>query len=162
MKGSCFKQDETPFNHGKVIKIYIVYKINKHFEINSYPTLENCLFGEVELTTHCDFDLCKYSIYGIGFYRKGSFSLGNEIGRNVITFGVDISSSPYIDNKKKNILTPGKSPTQGLEHTLTATKLHSINFTENNKKFCLSLHCNGRNSYFFVNGTGIQRKLSEI
>ena len=29
------------------------------------------------------------------------------------------------------------SPTQGLEHTLTAEKLYSINFTEKNKKFCL-------------------------
>ena len=28
----------------------------------------------------------------------------------------------------------------------------SINFTENDKKFCLSLHCNGSNSYLFVNG----------
>ena len=31
----------------------------------------------------------------------------------------------------------------------------SINFTENNKTFCLSLHYNGANSYLFVNGTGI-------
>ena len=29
--------------------------------------------------------------------------------------------------------------------------MHSINFTENNKKFCLSLHYNGENSYLFVN-----------
>ena len=32
------------------------------------------------------------------------------------------------------------NPTQGLEHTLTAEKMYSINFTENNKKKCLSLH----------------------
>ena len=31
--------------------------------------------------------------------------------------------------------------------------MYSINFTENNKKFCLSLHYNGANSYLFVNGT---------
>ena len=31
--------------------------------------------------------------------------------------------------------------------------MDSINFTENNKKFCLSLHFNGANSYLFVNGT---------
>ena len=39
--------------------------------------------------------------------------------------------------------------------TLTAEKMYSINFTENNKKFCLSLHYNGANSYLFVNGTEI-------
>ena len=57
--------------------------------------------------------------------------------------------------RKKGILILGKDPTQGLEHTLTAGKMYSINFTENNKKFCLSLHCNGTNSYLFVNGTEI-------
>ena len=43
--------------------------------------------------------------------------------------------------------------------------MHSINFTEYNKKFCLSLHYNGANVYFFVNGTEIikfRAKKSEI
>ena len=37
------------------------------------------------------------------------------------------------------------------EHSLTTQKIYSINFTENNKKFCLSLHYNGINIYLFVN-----------
>ena len=40
-----------------------------------------------------------------------------------------------------------------------------MNFTERNKKFCLSLHHNGANSYLFVNGTEIHKfkaKDSEI
>ena len=43
--------------------------------------------------------------------------------------------------------------------------MYSINFTENNKKFCLSLHYNGDNSYLFVNGIEIYKfkgKDSEI
>ena len=44
-----------------------------------------------------------------------------------------MSSSSHIDNKKKNIVL-GKGPTQGLEHTLTAEKMYSINFTVTNKK----------------------------
>ena len=43
--------------------------------------------------------------------------------------------------------------------------MYSINFTENNKKFCLSLHYNGTNSYLFVNSTEIHKfkaKGSEI
>ena len=86
---------------------------------------------------------------------KKFFSLGNEIGKNVIIIGVDMSSSPHIDNKNKYILIIGKGLTQGLEHKLTAEKLYSINFTEHNKKFCLSLHYNGANSYLFVSGTEI-------
>ena len=35
--------------------------------------------------------------------------------------------------------------------------MYSINFTEKNKKFCLSLHYNGANSYLFVNGTEINK-----
>ena len=76
-----------------------------------------------------------------------------------------MSFSAHIDNKKKYILILGKGPTQGLEHTLTAEKMYSINFTVTKKKFCLSLHYNGANSYLFVNGTEIYKfkaKDSEI
>ena len=43
--------------------------------------------------------------------------------------------------------------------------MYSIHFTETKKKFCLSLHYNGANSYLFVNGTEIikfKAKDSEI
>ena len=68
-----------------------------------------------------------------------------------------MSSSAHIDNKKKDILILGVGPTQGLEHTLTAEKMYSINFTVTNIKFCLSLHYNWANSYLFVNGTEIYK-----
>ena len=42
-------------------------------------------------------------------------------------------------------------------HTLRAAKMYSINFTEHNKKFYLSWHYNGENSYLFVNGTEIHQ-----
>ena len=69
--------------------------------MSSYPTLENFLFGTVKLTKHVDVDQYKYSGYCIGFDRKVFFSIGNEIGRNVIIFGVYMSSSTKIHNKKK-------------------------------------------------------------
>ena len=145
---------------------YIVYEINKNYNISSYPTLENCLFGAVSLTKYVDIDQYKYSGYDIGFDRKGEFSFGNGLGRNCIIFGVNMSSSVHVDNKKKHVLILGKGPTQGLCSTkLTAEKLYSINFTENSKKICLSLHYNGANSYLFVNGTEIYKfkaKDSEI
>ena len=68
-----------------------------------------------------------------------------------------MSSSTKIDNRKKDILILDKGPIQGLEHTLTAEKMYSINFTVTRKKFCLSLHYNGANSYLFVNGTEIYK-----
>ena len=34
-KGDCLKQDKTFFDHGKIVKIYIVYEINKNVDISS-------------------------------------------------------------------------------------------------------------------------------
>ena len=79
------------------------------------------------MTKNGDIDKYKYSGYVIGFDRKGSFLVGNGVGRKVIIFGVDMSSSLHIDNKKKDILILGIGPTQGLEHTLIAEKMYSIN-----------------------------------
>ena len=67
--------------------------------------------------------------------KKRSYSIGNEIGRNVIIFGVDTSSSSHTDNKKKDILILRKGPTQRLEHTLTAEKLYSVKFTKKIQNF---------------------------
>ena len=88
-----------------------VCEINKNFKRSRYPTLENCLFGAVKLTKHCDIDKYKYSRYGMGFNRTGFFSLGEEIGKTCIIFEVDMSSFQHIDNKKKDILILGKGPT---------------------------------------------------
>ena len=66
---------------------------------------------------------------------------------------------------KKDILILVKGPTQGLEHTLTAEKIYSINFTVTRNRFSLSFHYNGTNSYLLVNGTEIYKfkaKDSEI
>ena len=139
-----------------MVNIYIVYELRASSSHIDDPTLKNCLFGAVTLTKNADIDKYKYSGYGIGFDRKGSFSFpGGGFGQNVIIFGADMSSSIHIDNKKKDILVLGRGPTQGLESTLTAEKMYSINFTVTKKKFCLSLHYNGGNSYLFVIDTKI-------
>ena len=47
-----------------------------------------------------------------------------------------MSSSIHIDNKKKDVLVLRRGPTQGLESTLTAEKMYSINFTVIDKGVC--------------------------
>ena len=61
---------------------------------------------------------------------KGTFGFpAIGFGRDVIIFGVDISSSAHADNKKKDISILGKGPTQGLDDTtLTTVKTYSINY----------------------------------
>ena len=159
--GSFLNRFPPTILHGNIVNIYIVYEITSDYKDINYPTLENCLFGSVKLTKNADIDKYGYFGYGTGFDKQSSFS----IGKNVIIFGVDVSSSTKIDNRKKDILILGKGPTQGLESTLSAEKMYSINFTKKNTKFCLSLHYNGANSYLFVNGTEIikfKAKNSEI
>ena len=99
---SCLKQDKTRYAHRKIVNTDIVYEINKNYNISSYQTLENCLFGVVSLTKSNNIDKYKYSGYGIGFDRKEKFSVGNRFGRKCIIFGVDKSSSVHVDNKKKD------------------------------------------------------------
>ena len=164
--GSCLKQNKVIFNHRKVVNIYIVYELGASGSNKSDPAIKNCLFSAVTLTKDRNIDKYGYSGSGIGFDRRSAFSFpGGGFGQNVLIFGVDMSFSAHIDNKKKDILILGKGPTQGLEHTLTAEKMYSINFTVTKKKFYLSLHYNRANSYLFVNGTEIckfKAKDSEI
>ena len=69
---------------------------------DDYPTLENSLFGAVKFVKIAYVDKFKYSVYGIGFDRHGTFSIGNGFGKNVITFGANMSSFVHVDNNKKD------------------------------------------------------------
>ena len=125
------------------------------------------MFGAVKLTRNNDIDKYKYSGYGIGFDSGGTFSFPNGgFGENVIIFGPHMSSSLHASNKMNNILVLGKGFIQGInDTTIYAEKTYSINFTKTKKKFRLSLHYNGDNSYLFVNGKEIckfKAKYSEI
>ena len=57
------------------------------------------------------------------------------MGKNVIIFGADMSSSVHIENKGKDILLLGEGSTQGLDDTtLTAEAKYPVNFTQPNKR----------------------------
>ena len=63
------------------------------------------------------------------------------MGKNVIIFGANMSSSVHIDNKNKDIVMLGEGPTQGLDNTaLTVEARYPINFTLPNEKCALNLH----------------------
>ena len=67
---------------------------------------------------------------------------------------------------REKILILGEGPTQGLDDTtLTAKAKYPMNFTQPGKRFVLSLHYNGSNSFLFVNATKVYKfkaKNSEI
>ena len=110
--------------------------------------LGNSTFGSIRLTKISYPGNYKYSDYGIGFDVDESFLLPNDswFGKNVIIFGADISSFVHIDNKKKDIFILDKAPNKSIEDEyLTAENEHFVNFTVEQKKVCLTLHCNGVN-----------------
>ena len=90
----------------KVTNLYISYTLGpqlRHF--NTDFTKSNCLFGSVKPNKNTDLDKYKYTGYGIGFDSRGEYPLPDgSVGKNVIIFGVDISSFVHIDIKGKNIL----------------------------------------------------------
>ena len=72
--GSCLKRDNLTFTHGKTVDIYIAYEISVSNHRYDYcPTLENCLFGAVNMTKNDNIYKYKCSAYGIRVDRCGSF-----------------------------------------------------------------------------------------
>ena len=82
--GSFLNRFPPTILHGDILNIYTVYETTSNYSDIDYPTLENCLFRSVKLAKNDDIDKYGYSGYGIGFDRKTSFSVGNEISKNVI------------------------------------------------------------------------------
>ena len=142
----------------KVINLYISHTLGSQLRhLNTDFTLGNCLFGSVKLTKNADLDKYKHNGYSIGFDSRSDVSLPNStMGKNVIIFGADTSSSVHVDNKGKDIVILGEGPTQGLDDiTLKAEVKYPINFTQSGKRFVLSLLNNGSNSLLFANVTKV-------
>ena len=152
----------------KLINLYITYTLSPQLKnLNTDFTLGNCLFGSVKVTKNADLDTYKYTGYGVGFNSRSAFLfIDGSYGKKAIIFGANMSSSVHVDNKGKGILILGEGPTQGLDDTtLTAEAKYAIYFAQSGKRFVLSLHYTGSNSFLFVNTTKVYQfkaKNSEI
>ena len=155
-KRSCLKQDKVTFTPRNVVNLSTVYELDAWSkELNIDFTLKDCLFGAIKLSKNADPDKYSYSGYGIEFDPCSLFSLQNfDWVKNTIILGVGNSSPVHINTKKKDVLVLGEGPTQGIDYTaITAEAKYSINFSRSRKFFCLSLHYNGSNVFYFANGT---------
>ena len=108
-----------------------------------------------------DNDKNNYKGYGICFDERSEF--GHTItesghahtteARNVLIFGAPMSFSVHATNRANHIYLMGTGLAQGInDTTIYVEKNFYRNFTDFGKKFVLSLHYNGDNSYLFVNG----------
>ena len=163
LSGNHFQQNKVIIpNNDNVINIYCVYEIQP-IASSRYTsfTIQNALVGAMQITkdaTDNSKNNCKG--YGICFYEGSQFGhtttengrAHTTNGRNVLIFGVDMSFSVHASNRANNIYVMGDGLTQGIhETTIYAEKNYWRNFTDPGKKFIISLHYNGDDSYLFVN-----------
>ena len=150
------------------VNLYICYTLDwSSRDLNTDLALGNCLFGSVKLTKNADPDKYKYNGYGIGFDSRSEFSFTDgSMGKNVIIFRADMSSSMHFDNRNQGILILGEGLTQGLDDTaLTVEAKYPNNFKTSETSFVLSLHYNVKGIFLFVDATKIfqfKAKDSEI
>ena len=91
------------YTHKNIVNIYLVHELTGSNSDGNDPTAINFLFEAVTSTKNADIDKYQYSGYGTWFDRKESFSFpGGGFGSNVTMFGVDMSSSDHVDNKKRH------------------------------------------------------------
>ena len=169
LQGNHFQQNNvlTSSNdhvlNKNVVNIYIVYKLDPLASTRDKSfTMQNALFGAMQITKNATGnDKNNYKGYGICFDERSEF--GHTItegghahttdARNVLIFGADMSFSVHATNRANHIYLMGTGLTQGInDTTIYAEKNFYRNFTDFGKKFVLSLHYNGDNSYLFVNG----------
>ena len=167
LKGSHFQQNNVlTSNHvinTNVINIYCVYKLDPIASSRDTSfTIQNALFGAMQITKDANDNLKNnYKGYSICFDERSEFGHTKTEGgfshttdaRNVLIFGADMSFSVHATNRANHIYLMGIALTQGInDTTIYAEKNFYRNFTDPVKKFMLSLHYNGDNSYLFVNG----------
>ena len=164
LQGNHFQQNNVLTSNNdnvtnkNVVNIYIVYKLDPLASTRDKSfTIQNALFEAMKITKNAtDNDKNNYKGYGICFGERSEF--GHTIteggrahttdARNILIFGADMSFSVHATNRANHIYLMGTGLTHGINDT---TIYPERNFTES-KKFVLSFHYNGDNSYLFVNG----------
>ena len=163
LSGNHFKQNKVIIpNNNNAINIYCVYRLDPIVSSRDTAfTIQNALFGAMQITKNADASKYDCKGYGICFDERSEF--GHTIteggfahtanARNVLIFGVDMSFSVHATNRANHIYVIGKEFVQGINDTIIyAEKNFYRTFTDPGKKFMLSLHYNGNNSYLVVNG----------
>ena len=153
LSGNHFHQNKAKVIKNIGVNIYCVHKLDPISSSRDDTfTVQNALFGVMQVIKNADTRKYKYKGYGICFDEGGIFSKGNiNNGKNVLMFGVDESSLTHSNNKANNIYLMGDLFVQGInDTTLYVEKIYSQNFTQPNKKFVLSLHYNNYDDSLFI------------
>ena len=99
----CLEQRNATFTPPDRVLLFIVHKLDTWSQdLNPDFTLKDCFLGSIKLAKNADPDKYVYSGYDIGFNSHSEFSSPDgNVGKNVIAFGVDMSSSVHTVKKIK-------------------------------------------------------------
>ena len=106
LQGSHFQQNNAIIkNNSNVINIYCVYKLDPiSTSRDDTFSLQNVLFGAMQITKNADTSKYKYKGYGTCFDGDSLFSVGDiNNGRISVIFGVHEGSVTNSNNKANNI-----------------------------------------------------------
>ena len=132
LQGSHFQQNNVLTSNNdhainnNVANIYIVYKLDPIASIrDTTVTIQNALFGAMQITKNANTSKYYYKGYGICFDESEQFShtiteggrAHTTLARNVIVFGADMSFSKHANNKANNIYVTGKDYVQKINDT---------------------------------------------
>ena len=114
LSGNHFQQNVAGIpNNSNVINVYCVYQIEPIASSRDTTfTIQNALFGAMQITKNADTSKYDYKGYGICFDEGGQF--GHTItegghayttnARNVLIFGPDMSFSTHATNRANNFM----------------------------------------------------------
>ena len=149
LQGSHFQQSNVLTSNNdhvinnKVIYTFCVYKLDPIASSrDDIFTIQNALFGAIQITKNADTSKYNYKGYGICFHEGGTF--GHTIteggfahttnARNVLIFGADMSFSVHATNRANHIYVMGKEFVQSInDTTIYAEKSFYRNFTDPGK-----------------------------
>ena len=95
------------------------------------------------------------SSFPIKLFEKRLF-IGSHFEKLQVT-NVLLIKKPFNHVNLKSTFNSWRRFNASLDTTLTRERNYATNFSEEQKKFCLSLHYNGANSRLFVNGVKIYK-----
>ena len=134
------------------------------YELNTQPrnptnnfTLKYCLFDTVKLIRNVDKSEFTYNGRGIAFDGKGHWSFEKKTARNDIFFGAIILHYLVLIIQKITFQYQLRDQLKVQLQCWCNRKKNVLTLVKQIQSFALSLHCNGDESYLYVNKTQIYK-----
>ena len=120
----------------KIGNVFFVYDLDaRPRNPTSNSIFKNCLLFAPSIPKNSDKEKYMYSAYRLTFYDEDSWGFDDDTSRNVITFGVENSSSSHADNHKNIFLLLGEGLAFGINWRFGSPEKKVSKSKSKHKKF---------------------------